>query len=157
MTDYAFQTDWTFKAPLEGVWALIHDAEAWPTWWRGVEKVECLQPGDDSGIGSVRRFTWKSALPYRLRFNMRVTRVEKPTLMAGEAFGELVGTGRWILRQDGAWTTVRYDWNVRTTKWWMNWLAPLFGGAFRKNHDTVMHWGGEGIAKKLACEWEEGS
>lgn len=157
MTDYAFVTYWTFKAPLESVWPLIHDADAWPSWWRGVEKVELVSKGDEAGIGAVRRFTWKSSLPYRLRFDMRATRVEKPKLLEGEASGELEGTGRWTLRQDGAWTTVRYEWNVRTTRRWMNWLAPLLKKAFQRNHDVVMAWGGEGIARQLGCEWESGA
>ncbi|MBK8726173.1 MAG: SRPBCC family protein [Holophagaceae bacterium] len=154
MTDYAFQTHWTFKAPLEQVWPLIHDVDAWPSWWRGVEKVEVLEPGDAQGIGSLRRFTWKGTLPYRLRFNLRATRIDAPSLIEGDACGELEGVGRWLLRQDGAWTTVRYDWNVRTTKAWMNWFAFLLKGPFRRNHDRVMGWGAEGLAKRLGCEWE---
>lgn len=106
-------------------------------------KVEVLEPGDAQGIGSLRRFTWKGTLPYRLRFNLRATRIDAPSLIEGDACGELEGVGRWLLRQDGAWTTVRYDWNVRTTKAWMNWFAFLLKGPFRRNHDRVMGWGAE--------------
>lgn len=154
MTDYAFVTRWRFRAPVEAVWAMLHDAEAWPAWWQGVERVEALAAGDASGIGAVRRFTWKSALPYRLRFDMRVTRLEKPLALEGEAFGELEGRGAWTLRSEGPWTSVRYDWNVRTTRAWMNALAPLFRGAFRWNHDRVMRRGAEGLARTLGCAWE---
>ncbi len=156
MTDYTFVTLWRFRAPVDAVWALLHDAEAWPAWWRGVEQVEALAAGDALGVGTVRRFTWKSVLPYRLRFDLRVTRIEKPFALEGEAFGELEGAGRWSLEADGDWTRVRYDWTVRTTRPWMNALAPLLKPAFRWNHDVVMRRGAEGLGRRLGCPWEAG-
>ena len=43
-------------------------------------------------------------------------------------------------------------WNVRTTKPWMNLLAPLARPLFKWNHDVVMGWGAEGLARKLGVE-----
>ena len=40
-----------------------------------------------------------------------------------------------------------YEWNVATTKRWMNALSPMLGPAFRWNHDWVMRNGGHGIAE----------
>ena len=40
------------------------------------------------------------------------------------AEGELAGTGRWSLEQQGEVTTARYRWEVATTRPWMNLLAP---------------------------------
>lgn len=154
MSEYAFLTCWKIRAPIEQVWQLIHDSEDWPGWWRGVEKVVCLERGDAEGIGAVLRYTWKSSLPYRLAFNMRATRIEAPFVLEGEAFGELQGHGRWTLAQEGEWTSVRYEWKVRTTLLWMNVMAPLLKPIFRWNHDVVMHWGCEGLAKRLGCAFE---
>ena len=157
MAEYAFVTHWSFEAPIESVWELIANSENWPSWWPGVEKVELLEPGLDGGeVGSLRRLTWKSRLPYKLRFEMRTTRVERPRVLEGRAIGELDGTGRWELRQDGGWTHVRYDWRVATTKPWMNVLAPVARPLFAWNHDVVMGWGGEGLARKLGCAWRNG-
>jgi hypothetical protein len=99
--------------------------EEWPTWWRAVAKVERLAAGDASGVGAVRRITWRTALPYTLAFAMRVTKVEPMTLIEGRAEGELAGLGRWTLRPDGARTHVCYDWIVEVTKPWMWRGAPL--------------------------------
>ncbi len=97
------------------------------------------------------RYTWKSKLPYRLEFEMRTTRVERPKLMEGQADGELAGTGRWrMFEQDGI-TAVLYEWNVRTTAAWMNLLAPIARPFFAWNHDVVMTWGAEGLARKLGA------
>ena len=155
MAGYAFVTHWSFQAPIEQVWTLISEPERWPEWWPGVEKVEVLEKGTDGDVGSLRRYTWKSKLPYRLRFDMRTTRVERPHALEGRAEGELDGTGRWELAQEGDWTRVRYDWRVRTTKAWMNLLAPVARPFFAWNHDVVMRWGGEGLARRLGCAWEE--
>lgn len=44
---------------------------------------------------------------------------------------------------------MRYDWNVSTTKAWMNLLAPLARPAFTWNHRILMHEGGKSIARLL--------
>lgn len=153
MADYEFVTIWHFKAPREKVWDLIFHSENWPTWWRGVEKVEKLKDGDANHVGAIHRYTWKSRLPYHLIFEMQTTRVEPISLIEGRAIGELQGAGKWQLSSEGGSeaeiTTVRYDWKVETTKAWMNYLAPIARPFFSWNHDVVMGWGGEGLAKRL--------
>lgn len=151
MADYAFLTTWLLDAPRQRVWEAVHDQASWPSWWRGVEEAVELRPGDADGVGSVSRMVWKSALPYRVSFEVTTTRVERPTLLEGQAVGELEGTGRWrFYEQDGV-TAVLYEWNVATTRPWMNHLAPLLRPAFEWNHDWVMARGGEGIAALLGC------
>ena len=134
MADYEFITIWRFKAPQEKVWDLIFHSENWPQWWRGVERVEELKAGDANHVGAIHRYTWKSKLPYRLVFMMETTRVEPVALIEGRAIGELQGVGRWQLSNDGATTTVRYDWKVETTKPWMNLIAPIARPVFSWNH-----------------------
>jgi uncharacterized protein YndB with AHSA1/START domain len=146
MAEYAFTTVWRVESPIEEVWQAIYHSEEWPRWWKGVERVEELKEGDGDGVGSVRRYTWKSRLPYRLTFEVVTVRVEPRRRLEGRAQGELEGAGIWTLTEEGSVTVVRYDWTVRTTKTWMNLLAPLARPVFRWNHDAVMRWGGEGLA-----------
>ena len=113
--------------------------------------MEKREPGDDEGVGSLGRYVWKSQLPYRLEFHIRTLRVERPTLMEGQASGELAGTGCWRLFEEGGLTAVVYEWDVRTSRPWMNTLAPLLRPVFKWNHDVVMGWGGEGLARKLGA------
>ena len=65
--------------------------------------------------------------------------------------GESQGQGCWTLSQSNGVTTARYDWNVETTKAWMNLIAPVARPFFSWNHDVVMGWGGEGLAKQLGA------
>lgn len=154
MPAYSFLTTWLIEAERERVWEAIYDSERWPEWWRGVEEAERLVDGDPSGVGQVGRYLWRSRLPYPVRFEITTTRVERPTLLEGEADGELAGVGRWRLFEHappdaGPATAVIYEWNVRTTKAWMNLLAPVAKPVFRWNHDWVMRNGGAGLAELL--------
>jgi hypothetical protein len=151
-TQYALVTHWHLAASIERVWDAIFAVEDWPRWWRYVHAVAALKKGDANGVGAVRRFTWSSALPYRLSFEMGVTAVERPTFMEGVATGELAGSGRWYLAPDGTTTRVRYDWAVTTTRPWMNLVAPLMRPVFRWNHGRVMAEGGRGLARHLGVE-----
>lgn len=151
MPGYEFLTTWVLDAPRERVWDAIFESERWPEWWRGVERVAELEPGADDGSGKLARYTWRSKLPYELSFDMRTTRVERPHLLEGDASGELAGIGRWRLYEDAGSTAVVYEWNVATTKRWMNALAPLLRPAFAWNHDWVMGHGGTGLARLLGC------
>jgi uncharacterized protein YndB with AHSA1/START domain len=151
MPDYSFLTTWLLEAPREPVWEAIYAQERWPEWWRGVEEVEELRPGEDGGVGTVARMVWKSRLPYRIEFQTTTKRVERPHLLEADAVGELSGVGRWRLFEEGGVTAVLYEWNVETTRAWMNLLAPLARPAFEWNHDWVMAHGGEGIARLLGC------
>ena len=151
MAEYSFLSAWLLDAPRQSVWEAIHDQKAWPTWWRGVEEVVELAPGEDGGLGSRSRMVWRSLLPYNLVFETHTVRVERPHLIEGTVDGELAGTGRWRLYEEDGATAVLYEWNVRTTRAWMNLLAPIARPIFAWNHDWVMARGGEGIATLLGC------
>ena len=154
MPGYSFLTTWCLDAPRERVWDAIWESESWPEWWRGVIRAVKLTDGDTTGVGQVSRYRWRSKLPYNLDFEMTTTRVEKPHLIEGEAEGELAGTGRWRMFAEDAespLTAVVYEWNVSTTRPWMNLLTPVARPVFEWNHDWVMRNGGEGIARLLGC------
>ncbi|MGA9370747.1 MAG: hypothetical protein WBV53_02730 [Solirubrobacterales bacterium] len=82
---------------------------------------------------------------------MRTTKVQKPYLLEGNAEGELTGIGRWRLFEQGGATAALYEWNVRTTRAWMNLLSPVARPIFAVNHDYVMRNGGHGLAKLLGA------
>jgi hypothetical protein len=152
MSDYAFLTAWRIAAPRADVFEAIHASERWPEWWDGVESVVKLEEGDADGQGSLGRYAWRSAMRYRLEFDMRTTRVDRPKRLDGEAVGELTGTGNWRLYEDGEATIVLFEWRVRTTRAWMNLLAPVARPVFRWNHNRLMRAGGRGLARRLGAE-----
>jgi len=153
MPDYEFVTIWDLNAPIEQIWEVIKHSETWNEWWKGVVRVVELKEGDDDGLGSIRRSTWKSALPYTLEFDSEIIRIERMKLIEARAFGELDGTGLWQFESLSETSTrVRYDWRVKTTKRWMNLIAPMARPFFTWNHNIIMGWGEEGLKRKLAAE-----
>jgi hypothetical protein len=151
MAEYAFVTTWRIDAPIEAVYDVIEDSLAWPEWWDAVLAVEELDHRD-GGIGSVRRYTFKGRLPYLLRFDTTTDVLRRPDRLGGAAVGELEGRGDWLLvRESPGSTLVRYDWTIRTTRRWMNAIAPLpfVRAIFVLNHDYVMNRGLAGIRRRL--------
>jgi hypothetical protein len=147
-TEYFFITKWRLEAPLEKVWDAIYNSTEWPTWWKGVIDVKQIEFAKE-GMNAVRQYTWKSALPYTLSFQMRLTEMELHKKLSGIAFGELQGKGTWYFKQEKEITYVEYHWNVITTKAWMNTFSFLLKPAFQYNHNVVMKWGAFGLAQKL--------
>jgi uncharacterized protein YndB with AHSA1/START domain len=127
------------------VWDALQQTERWPEWWRGVVRVEEFTPRERY------RIAWRSRVPYDLEFDFQVLHQDPPHAMDGRATGALEGTGHWRLFEHAGVTAVTYEWNVRTTKPWMSLLAPVARPIFEYNHDVVMRWGGEGLARRLGC------
>jgi carbon monoxide dehydrogenase subunit G len=149
MADYHYVSTWQLQAPIEQVWAALNDLEHLPSWYSGVQQARELAPGDAQGVGRRVRYVIKGRLPLRLAFEATTTRAVPPRDQELRAEGELAGTGRWSLGQHGEVTTVRYAWDVRTTRPWMNLLAPLARPLFAWNSRGVMLQAGEGLARFL--------
>jgi Polyketide cyclase / dehydrase and lipid transport len=129
----------------QAVWDALQDVQAWSEWWRGVVRVTELEPRERYSIA------WRSRIPYDLEFEFRVLRQDAPHSMDGRATGDLEGSGHWRLFEHAGVTAVTYEWNIRTTKPWMSVLAPVARPIFEYNHNVVMRWGGEGLARRLGC------
>jgi carbon monoxide dehydrogenase subunit G len=149
MADYHYISTWRLQAPIDQVWAAISDLERLPDWYPAIQEVQTLAAGDPDGIGSRVRYQIKGRLPMRLAFEATITRVVPPRELELRAEGELAGTGRWELEQQGEVTSVRYIWDVRTTKAWMNLAAPVARPLFAWNTRGVLLEAGQGLARFL--------
>lgn len=149
MAEYRFVTFWHIEAPLQRVFDAISDSLHWPDWWHGAQAVEEREAGAADGVGGVRRYHWKSRLPYRLCFDARTTRVEPMTVLEAAVSGDLEGSGSWSFSHENGVTSIRYDWHVHTTKLWMNLFAPVARMLFSNNHHALMQQGAEGLARFL--------
>jgi uncharacterized membrane protein len=151
MALFNFVSVWKIGAPLEPVWDLLYRLEEWPAWWKGVEKVEILRPGDANRLCLQTRQTWKSSLPYELHFETCVTHIDPMALIEVWSVGELDGKGSMKFARDGINSIFQVEWNVRTTAAWMTLLSPILAPAFSWNHKTIMDWGAESLAKKIGA------
>jgi uncharacterized protein YndB with AHSA1/START domain len=156
MARYRFETDWRTTAEPDQVWAVLADYPAWPRWWRGIQDVELVTRGDDSGVGSVLRQHWRSFVPYTLVFDLEMLRIDPPRLLEGRASGDLEGTATWTLAPEGKGTRVRFLVDVRTTRWWMTLPGPLAGPVVRASFGSIMRHGREGLERTLGVPVAEG-
>ncbi len=84
-------------------------------------------------------------------FEVRTTRIENLEVIKGTAEGDLEGIGRWHFARQGALSVVRYELHVRSTRWWMNLIAPFARSLFIRNHTRIMAQGAEGLARQLGA------
>ncbi len=148
---YRFVSTWVLAAPLNMVWSAVLDSLSWPNGWRGVLRVSELAAGQEDGVGNVRRYAWRSRLPYTLLFDVRVVRIEPLSLLEGVASGVVEGVGIWRFKQDGEQAHVRYTWDVRTIPAWTKAVSLVGRPLVRWNHDAIMRAGGEGLARHLSA------
>jgi len=134
------------------VWDVLYRLEDWSSWWQGVQKVEVTAAGDANRVCLQTNQTWKSKLPYLLKFETCVVRVEPMSLIKVWSIGELDGKGLMRFARDGDGTIFQVDWNVRTTVGWMTLLSPVLSPFFSWNHKTIMDWGAHSLAKKIGAK-----
>ncbi|MCE3282570.1 MAG: hypothetical protein K0Q66_1307 [Chitinophagaceae bacterium] len=149
---YVFITRWQIRAPVQDVWEAIYNSLEWPRWWPGVKNARTIEVGEANGINGIREYTWKSFLPYRLRFASRLTEREDYARLHGIASGDLEGEGTWHFFEKDGITYLQCDWRVNTKLGWMNAAAFLLKPLFRYNHKVIMNRGARGLAKKLNAE-----
>ena len=153
---YSFTTQWQIKIPLEKVWDVINNSTDWPLWWKGFEQSDLVEKGNDDGTGQIIQYYVKSFLPFTLSFDIRITEKDLYKKIAGQASGDLEGTGIWNFEERNGITYVQYKWDVVSTKKIVNLLSPVLGWFFRYNHNLVMHWGAKRLAKKLNAQLIKG-
>lgn len=147
--EYVWRSDWLLPAPVERVWTILTRPEDWPRWWPFVASVEALRPGDDADVGALRRFVWRTRLPYRIHLDMETLEVVPGRLLRARASGDADGLGTWSLLDLGGHTRVNYEWRIRPHRTWMRHLAPLMAPLFKWNHDRVMAAGRAGLIRHL--------
>ena len=128
---------------------MLQDVLGWPEWWSGVESAEEVAPGDPRRVGSVHRVRWRARTAYSVELKFLVEELREPALMTGRCSGQLEGTGTWRLMEHDGVTAVLYEWDVCTTRAWMNALAPVARPLFARSHDRLMREGGEGLVRRL--------
>ncbi|HEX2515122.1 MAG TPA: hypothetical protein VH257_10485, partial [Chloroflexota bacterium] len=120
-------------------------------WWPSVYlDVRELSPGDEQGLGKEVDLYTKGWLPYTLRWRFRVVEQRWPHSLTLEASGDFVGRGVWTLRQDGPWTDVRYEWDVRADKPLLRRFSSLLRPLFAANHRWAMAQGEVSLRLELA-------
>jgi len=148
--EYVFLSNWRLEGSCEDVFGVLGNPLDLARWWPEVYlAVEQTKDASAGGVGNEFRLLTKGWLPYKLRWEFRVTEVEPPSSFALEAWGDLVGTGRWTFRQDGKFVDAIYEWRVRADKPLLRYLSFLLKPLFASNHRWAMARGEEALRREL--------
>jgi mannose-6-phosphate isomerase-like protein (cupin superfamily)/uncharacterized protein YndB with AHSA1/START domain len=150
-TAYRFLDKWFIPHPIDDVFEALLHGEDYPRWWG--EAWKRVTPIGDTPTGSVGAKTEVIAggfLPYTIKLELEVERIERPQLLAVLSRGDLEGTGTWRLHEFDGGTAVSYDWRVRASKPLIRRFSPVVKPLFRANHTWVMRRGELALRRWLA-------
>jgi quercetin dioxygenase-like cupin family protein/uncharacterized protein YndB with AHSA1/START domain len=141
--EYKFVDEWDVAAAPEAVFEAISDARTYPTWWSAVYiDVDAEGP---AVLGKTSRQHFKGRLPYHLRTESTIVRLDHPHVVEADVTGDLRGHGKWTLTPTETGTHVRFDWEVFADKPLLRILTPLLRPAFRWNHAWAIARAMEGL------------
>ena len=148
--DYHFIDKWRVEGNVKEVADILEDALSLSTWWPSVYfEVKELEKGGEGGVGKLISLRAGGWLPYTLRINFRTIESRYPNGFSMDATGDLEGKGIWILKQDGPFVDVTYDWTIRANKPIIDKLSFLLKPIFRSNHSWTMKRGEESLKLEL--------
>ncbi|MGH7597078.1 MAG: SRPBCC family protein [bacterium] len=148
--EYHFITHWRVAGTAEEVYDILSNATDLARWWPAVYlDVQVLNPGEKNGVGKIVSLYTKGWLPYTLRWQFRVTEVDRPAGFSLEAWGDFTGGGIWKLVQDGDSVNVTYDWKIRADKTLLRHLSWALKPIFAANHRWAMAKGEESLKVEI--------
>lgn len=144
-----YVTTWYIDAPLEAVCYAICKLRNWPQWWPSVKSVVEVSAAELPEIEGVYHFIWKGVLPYRLEFDMKISKFIPFQCIEGQVTGDVKGKGTWYFSVQNEITVARYEWHVSICNPMIRFLAFLVYPLVRWNHHDVMRQGGLSLAHLL--------
>ena len=139
---FEFHESWTVAAPRDRVHALLVDLEHYPDWWPQVRAVAKI---DDDRAWVLCR----STLPYTL--DLLLTAVQRgPDLLETTISGDLVGSVRWRLIDDGPGTRLDYEQEVVIGSRVLNAAAVPLRRLLAWNHGRMMAGCRDGLRRSVA-------
>lgn len=138
--NYRFEDHWYVPFPAEKVWEVLSQPHEFPVWWKGVYlSAELLDGVDEPRVGGRIAAVARGWLPYKLRFTIETTGLDRPRLIAFRATGDFrTEDSRWILKPVEGGTLVVLQWNPVVEKPLVKLLSPLLKPIFRWNHRWTM-------------------
>jgi uncharacterized protein YndB with AHSA1/START domain len=141
--DYVFLDEWDVDAPQAAVFQALADSTTYPEWWKPVY-IEVTAEGP-LAVGQVAQHHFKGQLPYTLRTESKIVRLEPPNVLEVDVVGDLTGRGTWTLTPRDGRVHVRFDWVVVADRPLLRYLTPVLRPLFRWNHNWSVKRAIEGL------------
>lgn len=132
------------------IWDAVLNVTAWPGLWKQVNRVRIRTKGE---IGSDSKIECYFTLFYifHLRFDIQISRLQKPSYAFFTIGGDFSGHGRWILREDGNETSSAFQLRLRARHFLLRFVSflPYGESLILYSHKRVMLEGKKMIIKSL--------
>jgi hypothetical protein len=148
--DYHFVTRWLVDGTTDEVAEVFRDAASFVRWFPAVFlEAAILEPGDDGEVGKVVAVRVKGWMPHSLRFTYRVAAADYPRSFTLDVWGDF--NGRLVCRAvpHGERLAIYFDWRVRVTKPFVQYLSLPLRRCFAGNHRWVVARGEESLNLEL--------
>ncbi|MEU6864733.1 SRPBCC family protein [Streptomyces sp. NPDC046876] len=147
---YRFRSIWDLDAPPDRVYAVLEQAEQYPSWW---PQVRSSGPPGIPGSNAARI---RSVLPYELHITaVELLRDPARGILEAALHGDLEGWARWTVRRrpgPGApRTRALYEQEVEMRRPLLRLLSLPGRPLFRLNHALMMRAGRRALAARLAA------
>ena len=119
-------------------------------WWPQFLAVNTLEAGDRNANGRRVKVITKGFLPYKLRFEFRLTHVEYPSYFSLQSQGDFNGCGRGWLSTEGEDVIVDFDWQIEVKKPLLRRWSWLLKPLFITNHRWLMAQGQAGLRRNFS-------
>ena len=130
----------------------IHHPEQYITLWRGLRRLEILEPGTETGLGRRVRVDLFGWLPYIFRAEFLVTDVDYPHSFRVELSGDIEGSGQGQLRDgDDGCVDIDLQMNVRIRRPLIRCIARCARPFIQWQHWLVMKRLRHGLERWLAA------
>ena len=150
-SEYRFLDKWFIPYPIDVVFEELLHGEDYPKWWGEAWKhVTPIGASPAATVGAKTEVIAGGFLPYTIKLELEVARIERPHLLHVLSRGDLEGTGTWRLHEFEGGTAVSYDWRVRAGKPLIRRFSPIVKPLFRANHNWVMRRGEVALRRWLA-------
>lgn len=148
---FRWVTEWSFDAPAEAIWAILSDAERYPSWWPGFESVRTVS--GSGGIGTISEHVVAAGGGLRLRFRMTVEDRRDPEFVRMAVTGDSEGVTEWHVRRlDERVTSVTHVWDIELRRPFLRLSAGLPGAGmfFHRRHRATMAKGRQNLERLLS-------
>ena len=134
--DYRYLSHWRVLGTAAEVADILADLGQLSRWWPSVcLDVEVLERGARDGVGTVVSLQTRGWIPYTMTWQLGIVESRQPYGFSVEAWGDLVGTGRWAFVESGPWVDLTLDWTIHADRPLLRQLSfllrPIFASNFR--------------------------
>ena len=151
MKYFTFVDKDTFIYSRSKIWDTVLNVTAWPRLWKHVSSVQIHTQGEINSDSKVDcYFTLFHLL--NLRFEIQISRLQKPSYASFDIRGDFSGQGRWILSGHGNESSSTLYLHLRTHHPLFRLVSsfPYGKNLIQYSHERVMLEGKKMIIKKLS-------